>query len=124
MERLLLFNSPDTDKIKKIAAPMKIKVLTADPARYNETLRELASTDKKEKPSTDNVFTGKVPAESLLLFCEVADKKIDKILSQLRKNNINIDFKAVLTPTNSYWNVLKLYLEMEREKIQYANALK
>ena len=124
MERLLLFNSPDTDKIKKIAAPMKIKVLTADPARYNETLRELASTDKKEKPSTDNVFTGKVPAESLLLFCEVADKKIDKILFQLRKNNINIDFKAVLTPTNSSWNVLKLYLEMEREKIQYTNALK
>ena len=119
MERLLLFNSPDTDKIKKIAAPMKIKVLTADPARYNETLRELASTDKKEKPSTDNVFTGKVPAESLLLFCEVADKKIDKILSQLRKNNINIDFKAVLTPTNSYWNVLKLYLEMERERIAF-----
>ena len=124
MERLLLFNSPDTDKIKKIAAPMKIKVLTADPARYNETLRELASTDKKEKPSTDNVFIGKVPAESLLLFCEVADKKIDKILFQLRKNNINIDFKAILTPTNSSWNVLKLYLEMEREKIQYANALK
>ncbi len=123
MERILLFNTPDADKIKKLVSPMKIKVLIADTDRYNKTLRELASTDKKEKPSTDNAFTGKVPAESLLLFCEVADKKIDKILFQLRKNNINIDFKAVLTPTNSSWNVLKLYLEMEREKIQYANAL-
>lgn len=119
MERIVLFNTPDTDKIAKIVTPMKIKVIIADTKKYNETLKEISSTSKTEKPSAENAFTGKIPAESLLLFCDIADKKIDKILFQLRKNNINIDFKAVLTPTNSSWNVLKLYLAMEREKAFY-----
>ena len=119
MERIVLFNTNETEKIKKITEPMRIKTLIADPKRYNETLAELASPKTKEKTSAENTFTDKVPSESLLLFCDVADKKIDKILFQLRKNDINIDFKAVLTPTNSSWNVLKLYLELERERIAY-----
>lgn len=119
MERIVLFNTNDSEKIKKFTEPMHIKTIIADPSRYNETLAELSSPKAKEKTSSGNTFTGKVPSESLLLFCDVADKKIDKILFQLKKNDIKIDFKAVLTPTNSSWNVLKLYLELERERIAY-----
>lgn len=120
MERIILFNVPNIEQIKKIAAPMHIKVFEADTSRYNETLGQLSLPPKKEMPSDKAAFSGKAPSESLLLFCDITDKKLDKILFQLKRNNIQIDFKAVLTPTNASWNVLKLYLEMQREKLLYS----
>ena len=44
---------------------------------------------------------------------------MDKLLLSLRKNRLLIDYKAVLTPTNSQWNVLRLLLELRAERLSF-----
>ena len=121
MEKILLFNTNDTEKIKKIVLPMHIKVININPADYKKTVGELVKLNA-DKTSTDTPFTGNIPDESLMLFCSIPDKKMDKILFNLRKNNIQITYKAVLTPYNSSWTILRLFLEMEREHNAYLST--
>ncbi len=121
MEKILLFNTKDTEKLKKLVLPMHIKVVTIDSADYKKTIGELVKLNA-DKTSTDNPFTGNIPDESLMLFCNIPDQKMDKILLNIRKNNIQITYKAILTPFNSNWTVLRLFLEMEREHKAYLSA--
>jgi hypothetical protein len=44
---------------------------------------------------------------------------MDKLLASLRRDQVVIDYKAVLTPTNRKWNVMRMYLEMQAEKAAY-----
>ncbi len=118
MEKILLFHSNDFDKIKQITSRMRIPVVAVEPIFYNETLKTLSSKQLNIfQPSEP--FHGTAPAESIMLFCGIAEKKMDKILFELRKSGISIDYKAILTPTNSNWRVLRLYLELEREHIAF-----
>lgn len=117
MEKIILFNVPDSSHIKKLIEPMHILCINAEASQYNDTLKNIA--DGKKEIINSNPFTGKIPAESLMLFCNVSNKKMDKILFNLRSKKIDITYKAILTPTNSKWTVLHLYLELEKERIAY-----
>ncbi len=118
MEHLIAFHFNDTEllKLKQLAAILKIPFKTVETTDYYQTLGALASgkTNPLVKP-----FTGEAPAESLLLLCGFSEKRMDKLLLSLRKRQIQADYKAVLTPTNSQWNVLRLMLEMRAEKAAY-----
>lgn len=120
MEKLLLFHLNDTDqkKVKQVARNLKIQYEFIDPAAYNQPLESLVSG--KANPLFAP-FPGEVPAESLLLMCDFSDKRMDALLLALRKAGVQIDYKAVLTPTNRKWNVLRLLLEMRAEKAAYEN---
>ena len=61
-------------------------------------------------------FTGSAPQEILMVFCGVNEKHFDKILFELRRKQIPVDYKAVLTPSNRKWSVLMLMLELTKEK--------
>ena len=103
MEKLLVFHLDDNNlkKLKQITGALKVRV--------------------EEVPSSDYLkpFSGKVPAESLIVFCDFTEKKMDKLLASLRRDQVVIDYKAVLTPTNRKWNVMRTYLEMQAEKAAY-----
>lgn len=118
MEKLLLFHLTDTEakKIKQAARNLKIRCESIETAAYSQPLEALVSG----KPSPLAApFTGEVPPESLLLMCGLSDKRIDALLLALRKAGVQVDYKAVLTPTNRKWNVLRLLLEMRAEKAAY-----
>lgn len=51
-----------------------------------------------------------------MVFCGVNEKHFDKILFELRRKQIPVDYKAVLTPSNRKWSVLMLMLELTKEK--------
>ena len=51
-------------------------------------------------------------------------KKFDKILFKLRQSKISVDYKAILTPTNSKWTVKRLMLELEREHASFISMHK
>lgn len=114
MPKLLLINIADTDKIRRLVLPMNIQAETVSPASFDKTLEVLASSRQKETPApigTDaSVFN-----ESLIIFCDVPEKKFDKILFKLRQSKITVDYKAALTLTNSKWTVKRLMMELERE---------
>lgn len=119
MEKLLLFHFNDTEqkKLKQAARSLKIHYEQIDAADYSQPLEALVSG--KKNPLTAP-FNGEVPEESLLLMCDFSDKRMDALLFALRKAEAQIDYKAVLTPTNRKWNVLRLLLEMRAEKAAYA----
>lgn len=71
----------------------------------------------QDVPGTDAART--VSKESLMLFCDVGEKHFNRALALLRSRAVRVDYKAVLTPTNREWNVLRLYAELAREKAEY-----
>ena len=123
MEKILLFGVTDTkyNQIKQIAGRMKIRCEQVVPACYSHTLEQLLSSNT----TVPNVSGSTAPimtqgaAESLLVMCGLSDKRMDKLLFELRRSNVTLDYKAVLTPTNRNWTVSQLLLEMRREKAAY-----
>lgn len=112
MEKILLFNVKDAGKIKKIASQMHIRTDEADVKDYAQTLECLAGLKPLEP---DVLFTGAKPEGSMMLMCNVTDKHIDRLLFLISRDNIDIDYKAVLTPVNAKWTVSRMYAHMEME---------
>lgn len=73
-------------------------------------------------PSGSAATEGTVPAPaaqtppSCLVLCGLRDKRLDKVLFELRRADIPIDYKAVLTPSNQGWTVPELMKELQRER--------
>jgi hypothetical protein len=131
-DKLLVFhpNEADWKKIKQIANAQKIRAERVEPARYMQTLGTLATggqftqgktfagrQDSYGKTSVGQQSSqGQVPAESMIVMCGFSEKEMDKLLAALKKAQVPIDYKAILTPTNRRWNVLRLLLELGVEK--------
>ena len=54
--------------------------------------------------------------KSIVIFCDVTQKHLDKLLFGIRNNNLNVDYKAVMTKTNRSWTLNKILYHMEIEK--------
>lgn len=118
MEKVILFNVSCKEEIKKLLTQMHLQITSADTRQYNDTLKNIA--DGKTDIINSNPFNGKIPDESLMLFCGISSKKLDKILFKLRNNkDIQVTYKAVLTPSNSGWTVRRLFLELAKEQAAY-----
>lgn len=115
MEKLLIFHLEDNEltKLKKITGAMKIRLEIIDPANYLQPLENLV---KGQLNPMISPFTDEMPTESLLLFCDFTEKRMDKLLAALRRDNVSVTFKAALTPTNRQWNFMRLLLEMRKEQ--------
>lgn len=117
MEKILLFQVRDVDAIKAIAKMLHISVEAVKVSAYKETLNNLYSGKRLAED-----YAGEAPQGSMIIFCNLSDKMLDKVLASLKKKKISVDFKAVMTPTNARWNVLRIYFEMEREKKAYKTS--
>lgn len=118
MEKILAFHLSDTElrELKRCTGALNMRVEVIAPEDYLQTLGSLA---KNRKNALTAAYTGELPQESLLVFCDFTEKRMDKLLLSLRKNRLLIDYKAVLTPTNSQWNVLRLLLELRAERLSF-----
>lgn len=112
MEKILIFQSRHVSEIKGVASGLRLKAEAVDSVYFKETLAKIC----RGTAMPGEEHGGELPGRSLLLFCDVPEKKMDKVLAILRKKGIPVDYKAILTPTNSQWNVFRLYFEMEREE--------
>ena len=112
MEKILLININDTDikKIKDIFVRLKIRTDVVKPEFHGCTLGELTSGKADAK-------TGPSFSESIGVMCGLRDKRLDKALFELRHSGVNVDYKAVLTPTNADWGLERLVRELRKEKL-------
>ena len=122
MEKILIYQVKEKEAVKQLLAPMKM-IDSGDKMKIR--LEEIKTTDLRQSigdlaEGKKNVltapFTGSAPQESLMVFCGVNEKHFDKILFELRRKQIPVDYKAVLTPSNRKWSVLMLMLELTKEK--------
>ncbi len=115
MEKIILFNVPGVDIVKRIAGNLKIKVITYDISESECTLLEFANKTADVSRS-GGLSDGSRSTSSLILMCNLTDKHVDKMLAKLRENNVTVDYKAVLTKTNENWSLNKMMIHMELEK--------
>ena len=140
MEKLLLIHSTKEIQlqVKNVASRLKL-ALDIIPEEYcGCRLKELAAGKYAQNPPDTVAFDstvaegtipsgsaateGTVPAPaaqtppSCLVLCGLRDKRLDKVLFELRRADIPIDYKAVLTPSNQEWTVPELMKELQRER--------
>ena len=146
MEKLLLMHSTKEIQlqVKNVASRLKL-ALDIIPEEYcGCRLKELAAgkyaqnppdaaplgstTAEDAVPSGNAAAEGSVPAQanagasgaetppSCLVLCGLRDKRLDKVLFELRRADIPIDYKAILTPSNQEWTVPELMKELQRER--------
>ena len=146
MEKLLLIHSTKEIQlqVKNVASRLKLaldiipeeycgcrlKELAA--GKYAQNPPDTATSDstaaEDAAPSGTATAEGTVPAQdtacgpavqtppSLLILCGLRDKRLDKALFELRRADIPIDYKAILTPSNQEWTVPELMKELQRER--------
>ena len=107
------FSLLEKEAVKQLLAPMKIRLEEIEATDLRQSIGDLAEEKKNVLTAP---FTGSAPQESLMVFCGVNEKHFDKILFELRRKQIPVDYKAVLTPSNRKWSVLMLMLELTKEK--------
>ena len=140
MEKLLLIHSTKEIQlqVKNVASRLKL-ALDIIPEEYcGCRLTELAAGKYAQNPpdtaASDSIVAegtipsgsaateGTVPAPaaqtppSCLVLCGLRDKRLDKVLFELRRADIPIEYKAVLTPSNQEWTVPELMKELQRER--------
>lgn len=117
MEKILLVQvgTAETSQIKRLANNKGIRVISAGSDKTGCVLKELV--DGKDSGTVTEGAKPGFPAGSLMVFCDVSEKHFNQILFEMRSKKIQVDLKAVLTPTNQNWTVDHLYMELMKEQI-------
>ena len=129
MEKLICYQIENTREIERLASNMKLRIVYADASLYDETLDAIASgkvqstatvaTGANEIARTDNLNLSPDSGDSILIFCDLSEKHLNRMLFELKSRKVKIDLKAVLTPTNQKWTLRQLHAELEREKANF-----
>lgn len=129
MEKLICYQIKNTREIERLASNMKLRIVYADASLYDETLDAIASgkvqstatvaTGANEIARTDNLNLSPDSGDSILIFCDLSEKHLNRMLFELKSRKVQIDLKTVLTPTNQKWTLRQLHAELEREKANF-----
>lgn len=130
MTRLLVFGAQAEElaKIKKAAGSIKLRVAVVAGILYRQKAGVLAEADlaslleNVQMGGEEGKYLGEPVPESMVLFCGLGEKQLDKILAALKREGAQVDYKAVLTGENANWNVLRLFAELAREKAAYGKG--
>ena len=117
-EKILLYNVKEPQDIIKVASNMRIASGFINESDSYKTLAELAA-EVKGIPSDVAGYHSQEDKESLVIFCDVTDKHMDRLLFEMRQKNTGVTFKAVLTDANKKWNISQMLVEMRRERFEY-----
>lgn len=115
MEKILLFNVRAPLNIIKSAANMKVQSVVVSPLVYDNTLEVILEKSPVYRTG-DAIPEYNDDDRSMIVFCNLSDRHMDKLLFEIRKGAANVDYKAVLTDTNKKWHFRRMLAQMEREK--------
>lgn len=117
---LFQFDEERTAQIRRALMPLKIRVKIVRPEEYCQRIgylagnREISAVEEESVPS--NVLqTGGIEQE-MMVMAWMTGRQVDQVLTVFRKQGIGrIDYKAVVTFQNQYWDCKTLYEELKRE---------
>lgn len=95
-------------KVRKVLAPLKATIKTVSEKEFSQPVGYVAEIEgilpNKEKIACKS-FT-----DEMIVMCGFGSEKIDTVIAALKMGGIGkIDLKAVITPSNVYWNSFQLY---------------
>ena len=116
-ETILLYHIADQDRlhaIQRALLPLGMRIRMVKKEEYLQPVGFLAGV-KEVQPGTEQ-YEGEELEKEMLVMAGLSSGRIDAVLTALRRSGAGrIDYKAVLTPTNSQWDSLTLYRELSRE---------
>ncbi|MGI6118951.1 MAG: DUF3783 domain-containing protein [Bilifractor sp.] len=119
-EQILVFGVTDPElkkKLQRALMPLRLKVREVSPEECGQTIGEIAGVTAKEgqkdAPGTDPA--GGVLSDPMLVFAGLTSGRLDQVLRSLRKNQIALPYKAVMTPSSQNWTPAKLLGELKKE---------
>ena len=116
-ETILLFNANNKAvnlKIQKALFPLKIRLKKVDKTAYNQPLGYLAGIDKIAP--VEEADNGAELEDMMIIFAFLSDARLNQVLAALRKCGAGpFPYKAILTPTNQFWNARQCFDEVKKE---------
>lgn len=120
-ETVLLYNFTDKKralKVKQALLPLGIKLKPVQKEDYLKPLEALINrgAEEAEEALQTEAYDGPGFSDEMLLMAGFTSGRIDILIQALRKWGVGkVNYKAVLTDTNRYWDSLKLYEEIRKE---------
>lgn len=114
----MIYNVKHVKDIIKCAANMRIKSIVLSDDMLSDTLGDIlvGASDYK---AGDGLPEKSEAKPGIVIFCDVTDKHMDKLLFEMRTGNSEVDYKAVKTKTNSKWTITRILAQMEKESMEY-----
>lgn len=111
----------DSEKFLKINALCKKLNVLLKVVSSEETSQQLGYLFGFNGFSRNDDAPQEIPSLECMVFSGFNSKEFDKILSQLKAQNIKTDLKAVVTAHNQKWTFEKLITELLKEKASLEN---
>ena len=112
-ETVLLYGFKDQERLKKVKRallPLGLRMRTVGPEEYFQPVGYLAGV--KEVPPAENDRPGTEFDCEMMVMAGLASAQVDAVIHALYRSGVGrIDYKAVLTPVNQFWDGEKLYEE-------------
>ena len=144
MKETVLYYTPQPTKqsrtLKGILVRMGIRIRNISPQQVNQTIGMLAGVpgfEEKADAATDTLTENKTNAgalsgadpsadtvktslssfipEEVLVLHQFSEQRLDALLHALRKANVRIALKAIVTEQNCGWTFYQLYEEIRQE---------
>lgn len=144
MKETVLYYTPQPTKqsrtLKGILVRMGIRIRNISPQQVNQTIGMLAGVPGfEEKTAAENIVlsehkadtvspsgTASIPditetsaalsiPEEILVLHQFSEQRLDALLHALRKANVRIALKAIVTEQNCGWTFYQLYEEIRQE---------
>lgn len=113
-ETVIIYKTAEnTESIRRIADKLNVKVIEATDRQAGETVGFLAGFGGFSSNGSSEEAD-----ESCMIFSAISGKKLDTFLAELRKSEISIPYKAVVTASNQSWSLKKLLTELIKEREQ------
>ena len=120
---VLCYNLKGTEKGKKIGMIfgfLGYKVRHVETEEYGLPIGALAGIREKEDledTDTECEYKGEGFSEEMMVISAATEEMLDKALFLMKKEKVQVDLKAVVTPTNQEWDSLSLYEEIKKEHL-------
>lgn len=112
MPTLLLFNIAPQKRaaLQVIGLRCGCRMQAVPTEKQGATLARILSGE------TGEITPAEPFTEELLVMAGLNDRRLDTVLTELRRRKVHIPLKAVVTPTNADWTAVELYEELCRER--------
>lgn len=122
LKKVLLFqvNKTKKEQIEALCRNLDIEVVTVDHKQYLEPLGVIAGI--QGIPKSGKTYEGTDFPTEMMVFSGIHPEFLDVFLQKYRELHIEpIRLKAILTPTNVFWNAEQLYKELLKEHMNFNN---
>ena len=111
-KKVLVYAMPQDRKrhLADVMRQLQIIVVPVPSTQYAQPLQAVIAEE------TGAAFPWPEFAEPMLVMAGLESEDIDAVLAALKRNQIRIDLKAIVTPINQSWTSLQLYGALCRER--------